>query len=178
MIVKEACDEIDIVAITIKDELEETVENHLQSEPMKRVISSNALNYFTKICDSNAPNVAEKVEATAKEILESDTWLKEYVQTIAAHTVVYDKLNVQALVDSTVQSSDTKKAFTSWQKRPVSDMLQQPRMLSWTPPVKKVKNVNDSSRKNRNKNQTTAFPELSASMMEKIQIERGEEKWS
>ena len=102
LIVKEACDKIDIAAVTIKDELEETVENHLQSEPMKRVISSNALNCFTKICDSNVPNVVEKVEATAKEILESDTWLKEYVQTIAARTVVYDKLNVQALVDSTV----------------------------------------------------------------------------
>ena len=76
---------------------------------MKRVLSANALDCFTDICDSNAPKVIEKVEAAAKEILKNDTWLKEHVQTIAACTVVYDQLNVQELVESTVRSSETKK---------------------------------------------------------------------
>ena len=75
VIAKEACDEIDITASTIKDELEESVETHLRSESMKRVLSSNALDCFTQICDSNLSQITERVEATARTILEGDTWL-------------------------------------------------------------------------------------------------------
>ena len=116
LITKGACDEIDVAATSIMDEVKASVETHLQSERMKRVLSANAPACFTDICDSNAPNIAEKVNTTAKEIIQNNTWLKEHVQTITACTVVYDKLNDQQLVESTVRSSKTKKIISALAK--------------------------------------------------------------
>ena len=159
-IAKEACDEIDIAATTVREELEVSVETHLNSESMKRVLSSNALDCFTEICDSNSPKIVEKVEATARTILERDTWIHEHVRTIAADAAVYDK------------------SFGDWQKRPVSATLQQPRMLSRKPSVKKAKNRNDCSMKNRNVRNTPALPKRTDTTRNRIRIERREEKGS
>ena len=112
-IAKGACEKIDIAAASIMNEVKKTVETHLQSEPIKRVISANALASFTDVCDSKAPDIVERVNATAKEVIQNDTWLKEHVQSIAACTVVYDKMNVQQLVESTVRSSKTKKIISA-----------------------------------------------------------------
>ena len=45
-------DVMDMTAAEIVNEITTAVTTHLESEPMKRIISSNALESFTKVCDS------------------------------------------------------------------------------------------------------------------------------
>ena len=92
-------DEIDLSAVTIKEEIETAVERHLTSEPMKDIISANALESFSTICDSKSSDIVDRIEATTKAILKDDIWLKQHVESIAALTTVIKKRECSRIVE-------------------------------------------------------------------------------
>ena len=65
--------------VTIKEEIETAVERHLTQEPMKDIISANALESFTTICDSKTPENVDIISVMTKDVLQDDIWLKTHV---------------------------------------------------------------------------------------------------
>ena len=58
------------MAVTaIIDEIEEIVTIHLNSEPIRQVISSNALELFNMTCCFKSPDIVLQFEEISKEIL-------------------------------------------------------------------------------------------------------------
>ena len=109
-------DAIDMVAAVIGDELEMAVTTHLNLEPMKRIISSNALESFNLICDSKTPEIIQRVESTAKAILADDIWLKTHCEAIALGAVTFEKYNLLGLVNTIVNSNTTHRLIDTLAK--------------------------------------------------------------
>ena len=105
-----------MAAPVIIDKIEVTVKTYLNLEPMKRVISSNALESFNLIYDSKAPEIIQQVEDTAKEIWIEEPWLKTHVELIALATVEFEKENLQELVNTIIHSSTAENIIVNLAK--------------------------------------------------------------
>ena len=91
LIATKKIDEIDLAAITIKEEIDTAVKHHLTSENMKDIISENALESFTTICNSKSPEIVDRIRTTTKAILKDDVWLKTHVENIAVRIAAFDQ---------------------------------------------------------------------------------------
>ena len=104
-------DEIKVQAVTTKEEIATAVERHLTSESMIGIISENALDAFNSICDSKAPDIVDRIDATAKTVLKEDPWLKIHVEAIATKITSTEKSKVQEMVNQTVHSTATQRVI-------------------------------------------------------------------
>ena len=71
-----------MAAIPIKGEIETAVEHHLIWEHMKDIISCNALESFTTICDSKSLKIVDRIETATNAILKDKIWLKTHVKKL------------------------------------------------------------------------------------------------
>ena len=109
-------DVMDMTAAEIVNEITTAVTTHLESEPMKRIISSNALESFTKVCDSKTPEIIKRIEDTAKDIMTKDDWIKRHVEGIALDAVTYQKDHLQDHVNKIINSSSSHRLIESLAK--------------------------------------------------------------
>ena len=105
------------MAVTaIIDKIEEIVTIHLNSEPMKQVISSNALELFNMTCCFKPHDIDPQFEETSKEILIEEPWLETHVKLITLATIAFDKVCFQELVNMVIHSSTTQSIIGNLEK--------------------------------------------------------------
>ena len=95
---------MELAADDIRHDVDAEVTKHLNSESMKQVISSNALDSFTKICDAKTLAMIEKLEETARDIRTEAKWITKYIQAVAMNAVANQKDNVQKLMKWQINS--------------------------------------------------------------------------
>ena len=139
LIATETMDKIGMSAITIKEEIETAVEHHLTSEPMKDIISANALELFTTICDSKIPEIVDRMETTTKAILKDDIWLKNHVESITAQPPQLNNRIFLKLYLRPFTPPPPNKSSMAILKRPVFNMRQRQRTTLRKSSVRKVK---------------------------------------
>ena len=116
LIATETMDKIDMAVITIKEEIKTMVEHHLTLEYMNNIISSNALESFTTICNSKSTKIVDRIGTTTKAIPKDNILLKTHVENISAKITAFDKQNIQETVSKTVHSSTTQCIIDGYSK--------------------------------------------------------------
>ena len=81
-------------AIDIISDVDTAVSAHFNTESMQTTLKTQAMEVFTKICDEKNPEMINRLEGTAKEILTNDVWVTKHIQAIATEAVAYQKENL------------------------------------------------------------------------------------
>lgn len=115
-IVTAKVDVMDITTAEIINEVNTTVTTHLESEPMKQIISSHALESFTKVSDSKALDIIKRIEDTAEDIMTEDGWIKQHIEEITMDAVMYQKDYLQDHINKIINSSSSYRLIKSLAK--------------------------------------------------------------
>ena len=99
---------MELAADNVRHDIDTEVTKHLNSESMKQVISSNAVDSFTKICDAKTPAMIDKLEEIARDILIEDKWITKDIKAVITDVVEYQKENVQKLMEQQINSNLTQ----------------------------------------------------------------------
>ena len=99
-----------------RNNVDTSITKLLNSELMKQVISSNALESFNKICNVKTPAMIKKLEGTARDILIEGKWITNYIQAVATDAVAYQKNDVQRLMERHINLKPTQNLINCMAK--------------------------------------------------------------
>ena len=99
-------------AIDIISDVDTAVWVHFNTESMRTTLKTQAMESFIKICDEKNPEMIDRLEGTAKEILTNDVWVTKHIQAIATEAVAYQKENLNNHVNKLIKSNQVHKLIT------------------------------------------------------------------
>ena len=99
-------------AIEITSDVDSAVSAHFDTSSMQTTLKTQAEEVFTKFCDEQNPEMINRLEGTAKEILTNDVWVTKHIQAIATDAVAYQKENLNDHINNLVKSNQVHKLIT------------------------------------------------------------------
>ena len=105
-------EDMEMAAIAITSDVDSAVSAHFDTSSMQTTLKTQAEEVFTKFCDKQNPEMINRLEGTAKEILTNDVWVTKHIQAIATDAVAYQKENLNDHINNLVKPNQVHKLIT------------------------------------------------------------------